>query len=295
VIPNAFDLHRPTSLDEALELLASEGEGAKVLAGGQSLIPLMKLRLASPRALVDLARVPGLVGIAENGGSGSTGQLTIGAMTPYFQLEESDLVGRACPLLRQTAAVVADVQVRHRGTVGGSLAHADPTSDMAAAALALDAEVRVVARRGERWVRVEDLITGFYSTDLAQDEILTEVRVPSLVGWSSAYLKAAKKQAGFAIAGVAVCVRQAADGTCEDIRVGVTGVTDRPIRARNVEDALRGQRLSDEAVDAAAASVVDRLWIADDFRASSSYREHMARVCTARAIRAARDRTGDNG
>jgi carbon-monoxide dehydrogenase medium subunit len=288
VIPGAFDLHRPSSLEEALSLLSSGGDGAKVLAGGQSLIPLMKLRLATPTSLVDLARVPGLVGISQNGGSGPAGQITIGAMTQYYQLEESDLLSRECPLLPQTAAQVADVQVRHRGTVGGSLAHADPTADMAAAALALDAAVRVVSQRGERWVRVEDLITGFYTTDLAQDEILTEVRVPSLLGWSSAYLKAAPKAAGFAIAGVAVCVRQASDGTCEEIRVGVTGVTDRPFRSRAVEDALQGQRLTDAAIESAAAAVADGLWIADDFRASETYRAHIARVYTARAIRAAR-------
>ncbi len=287
MIPSAFDLHRPTSLDEALALLASEGEGVKVLAGGQSLIPLMKLRLAAPTALVDLARVPGLVGIRED--DGAADRLTIGAMTPYAALEGSELVNRACSLLAQTAAVVADVQVRHRGTIGGSLAHADPTSDMAAAALALDAEVKIVAQRGERWLRVEELITGFYTTDLAVDEILTEVRVPAMAGWSSAYLKAAKKQAGFAIAGVAACVRQAPDGTCMDIRIGVTGVSDRPYRARNVEDGLRGQPLTDAAIEAAAETVAEGLWIADDFRASEAYRLQMARVSTARAIRAARD------
>jgi carbon-monoxide dehydrogenase medium subunit len=233
--------------------------------------------------------VPGLIGISQNGSAGAAGQITIGAMTPYYRLEGSDLLRGACPLLPQTAALVADVQVRHRGTLGGSLAHADPTADMAAAALALDAEVRCISQRGERWLRVEDLITGFYATDLAPDEILTEVRVPTLVGWSSSYLKAAPKAAGFAIAGVAVCVRQASDGTCEEIRVGVTGVTDRPVRGHTVEDALRGQRLTDAASDAAAATVVEGLWIADDFRASSTYRAHIARVYAARAIRAARD------
>jgi carbon-monoxide dehydrogenase medium subunit len=287
VIPGAFDLHRPTSLDEALQLLATEGEGVKVLAGGQSLIPLMKLRLAAPTSLVDLARVPGLTGVSQNGGS--DGQVTIGAMTPYYQIEESELLGRVCPLLQQTASVVADVQVRHRGTVGGSLAHADPTADMAAAALALDAEVTLASQRGERRVRVEELITGFYTTDVEPDEVLTAIRFPTLIGWKSAYLKAARKQAGFAIAGIAAAVRQAPDGTCEDIRIGVTGVTDRPIRGRNVEDLLRGQRLTDEAIDAAAAVVTEGLWIADDFRASEAYREHLARVYTARAIRAARD------
>lgn len=287
MIPGAFDLHRPTSLGEALSLLSSEGEDAKVLAGGQSLLPLMKLRLARPSALIDLARVPGLTGISQNGSPESRGQITIGAMTPYYELEESHLLRRECPLLPQTAAAVADVQVRHRGTIGGSLAHADPTGDMPAAALALDADVRVLGARGERWVRMEDLITGFFTTDLAPDEILTEIRVPALAGWSTAYLKAAPKKSGFAIAGIAVCLRQADDGTCEDIRVGVTAVTDRPVRSRAVEDALRGQRLTDTAIEAAAATVTEGLWIADDFRASSAYRAHIARVYTARAIRAA--------
>lgn len=290
MIPGAFDLYRPPSLDEAVSLLASLGEDAKVLAGGQSLLPLMKLRLARPSALIDLARVPGLTGIAQNGSNGSPGQITIGAMTPYYQIEESDLVRRACPLLAQTAAVVADVQVRHRGTIGGSLAHADPTGDMPAAALALDAEVRAFGPRGERWIRMEDLITGFFTTDLAPDEILTDIRVPALAGWSTAYLKAAPKKSGFAIAGIAVVLRQAEDGTCADVRVGVTAVTDRPIRSRAVEDALRGRRLDDAVIEAAAATVTDGLWIADDFRASSTYRAHIARVYTARAIRAARDR-----
>lgn len=286
MIPGAFDLYRPSSLEEATTLLAEGGEGSKVLAGGQSLIPLMKLRLARPTSLIDLARVPGLVGIAATDGE----PILIGAMTPYYQLEESELLLRECPLLSQTAAVVADVQVRHRGTIGGSLAHADPTADVPAAALALDAEVRAVSTRGERWLRVEDLITGFFTTALDQDEIITAVRVPRMVGWSSAYLKAAPRAAGFAIAGVAVCLRQAPDGTCEDVRIGLTGVTDRPVRCRAAEDALRGERLTDAAIDAAASTIVDGLWVADDFRASSSYRAHIARVYAARAIRAARDR-----
>jgi carbon-monoxide dehydrogenase medium subunit len=213
----------------------------------------------------------------------------IGAMTPYYRIEESDAIRRACPLLRETAAVVADVQVRNQGTIGGSLAHADPTGDMPAAVLALEAELKAVGPGGERWLRAEEFFTGFFSTELAADEILTEIRVPALDGWSTAYLKAAPRAAGFAVAGVAVCLRQGADHTCEGIRIGVTGVTDKPYRAYTVENALRGRRLDDAAIQEAAAIVAEGLWIADDIRASSAYRAHLARVYTARAIRAARD------
>ena len=160
---------------------------------------------------------------------------------------------------------------------------------MPAAVLALDAELKAVGPGGERWLRAEDLFTGFFMTELAPDEILTEVRVPILDGWSTAYVKAAPRAAGFAIAGVAVCLRQGEGRTCEEIRIGVTGVTDKPYRANAVEDALRGRSLEDRVIEDAAAIVADGLWIADDVRASSQYRAHLARVYAARAIRAARD------
>ncbi len=286
MIPAAFEYIAPTSLDEALALLASHGDAAKVLAGGQSLLPLMKLRLVFPTCLIDLGRVPGLAYVEENGSASPDGSIRIGAMTPYRQLEESELVRGECPLLAQTASLVADVQVRNRGTMGGSLAHADPTGDMPAAAMALGAEIRVVGPRGDRVISVDDFLTGFFTTDLAPDELLTEIRVPRLLGWRSAYFKAAPRASGFTIAGVAVCLRLGEDSTCEDIRIGVTGVTDKPFRAVSVEAALRGRRLDDRTIQEGAASVTEGLWVMDDLRASAEYRAHIARLYTARAIRA---------
>jgi len=287
LIPAAFEYVAPTSLDEALSLLASYGDTAKVLAGGQSLFPLMKLRLVFPAYLIDLGRVPGLAFVEGNGAGQQDGSIRIGAMTLYREIEDSELVQRECALLAQTAALVADVQVRNRGTIGGSLAHADPTGDMPAAAIALGAEMRVVGPRGERVIPAADFLTGFFSTDLSPDELLTEIRVPRLAGWRSAYLKAAPRASGFTIAGVAVCLRLGADSTCEEIRIGVTGVTDKPFRATSVEAALRGRRLDERAIQEAAASVTDGLWVMDDLRASETYRAHIARLYTARAILAA--------
>jgi carbon-monoxide dehydrogenase medium subunit len=212
-------------------------------------------------------------------------------MTRYDEIEDSRLVRASCPLLAQTAAVVADVQVRNQGTVGGSLAHADPTGDMPAAVLALEADLKAVSSGGERWLRAEDFFTGFFTTELADDEILTEVQVPVLDGWTTAYLKAAPRAAGFAVAGVAVCLRQGPERSCEEVRIAVTGVTDKPYRAYDVENALRGRRLDDRLIDDAAQTVTEGLWIADDVRASAAYRAHLARVYTGRAVRAARDET----
>jgi carbon-monoxide dehydrogenase medium subunit len=212
-------------------------------------------------------------------------------MTRYDEIEDSSLVRMSCPLLAQTAAVVADVQVRNQGTVGGSLAHADPTGDMPAAVLALEADLKAVSSGGERWLRAGDFFTGFFTTELAEDEILTEVRVPVLDGWTTAYLKAAPRAAGFAVAGVAVCLRQGPERSCEEIRIAVTGVTDKPYRAYEVENSLRGRRLDDRLIDDAAQTVTEGLWIADDVRASAAYRAHLARVYTGRAVRAARDAT----
>lgn len=284
MIPAAFEYLAPSSLEEALSLLSSNGEEARVLAGGQSLLPLMKLRLTAPSYLIDLGRIPGLAFIA----SASSERLTIGAMTPYRQIEESDVLRRECPLLPQIASVVADVQVRNRGTIGGSLAHADPTADMPAAALALGAEVKAVGPRGERWIRAEDFFIGFFETALAADEILTEVRVPVLSGWTTAYLKAAPRGSGFTTAGVAVCLRQGEDHTCEEIRIGVTGVSEKPFRAHVAEEALQGRALDDGAIVEAASSITEGLWVMDDVRASAAYRSHLARLYTTRAIEAAR-------
>ncbi len=290
MIPAPFAYMAPSSLDEAIGLLSSHGEEAKLLAGGQSLLPLMKLRLVNPRYLIDLGRLPGFSSIRENSEASSEGRITIGAMTPYCQIEESDLLRERCPLLPQTASVVADVQVRSRGTIGGSLAHADPTGDMSAAVLALEAELKAVGPRGARWIRAEDFFVGFFTTALSPDEILTEIRVPVLTGRSAVYLKAAHKAAGFAIVGVAVSLREGEGRMCDDIRVGVTGLTDRPFRARTVEEALRGRRLEERVVAEAAATVTEGIEVLDDVRASAAYRSHLARLYTGRAIAAARPR-----
>ncbi|MPZ13731.1 MAG: xanthine dehydrogenase family protein subunit M [Chloroflexi bacterium] len=303
MIPAAFEYSAPASLDEALALLSAHGDEAKVLAGGQSLLPLMKLRLATPGHLVDLTRIPGLNRIEQDGVPSAGDQripvpvasrlqrpmLSIGALTLYCQIEESTLLRQACPLLPQTASAVADVQVRNRGTIGGSLAHADPAGDMAAAALALDATLRAVGPSGERWIPAAEFFTGFFTTALAPDEILVEMRVPVLEGWTTTYRKAAPRASGFAIAGVAVCLRKGPDETCQEIRIGVTGVTERPFRAHAVEDALRGKPLVASVIEEAAEAVAEGVWIAEDVRASAAYRAHLARIYASRAIQGARD------
>ena len=285
MIPANFEYLLPESLEEALSLLSQHGEEGKLLAGGQSLIPLMKLRLATPAYVIDLGRIPGLSFIERTDGAGSS--LRIGALTPYVRLQRSDLLQQICPLLPQTTAVVADTQVRNRGTIGGSLAHADPTGDMPAAILALGAELKAVGRGGERWIGAEDFFEGVFSTALAEDEILTELRIPALEGWGTSYLKMAPHASGFAVVGVAACVRLAPGGACEDVRIAVTAVGEKPYRSHTVEDALRGQPLDARHIEEAVATVTDGQWVVDDVRATAEYRTHLARVYAARAIRAA--------
>ncbi|MEE9144963.1 MAG: FAD binding domain-containing protein, partial [Candidatus Binatia bacterium] len=186
MIPTSFDYFSPGSLKEAIELLTSLGEDAKILAGGQSLVPLMKLRLARPTQIVDLGAIPGLDAVREEGD-----RIIIGAMTTHGQIENSEMLKRRCPLLPQTAATIADVQIRNQGTIGGSLAHADPTGDFPAAILALGAEMKAVGPNGERWIKADDFFLGFFTTALEDDEILTEIKVPALENTKTVYLKAA--------------------------------------------------------------------------------------------------------
>jgi aerobic carbon-monoxide dehydrogenase medium subunit len=301
MIPANFEYLLPESLEEAISLLHQHGDEAKLLAGGQSLVPLMKLRLATPAYVVDLGRIPGLsfIEVADGGrpspqpapqrgeGVARSSSLRIGALTPYVQLQRSELLQQVCPLLPQTTSVVADTQVRNRGTIGGSLAHADPTGDMPAAILALGAELKAVGENGERWIGAEDFFEGVFSTSLAEDEILTEVRVPTLEGWGSSYLKMAPHASGFAVVGVAACVRRAADGTCEDVRLAVTAVGEKPYRAHSVEDALRGQPLDAQHIGNAVSTVTEGQWVVDDVRATAEYRTHLAGVYAQRAIFAA--------
>ena len=281
MIPSKFEYYSPASLGEALALLSQYQDDAKVLAGGQSLISLLKLRLASPKCLVDLGRIGDLSYIREDGNS-----ISIGAMTTYALIAESKLIQEKCPLLRQTALVVGDVQVRNRGTLGGSLGHADPAGDMPAAILALRGNLKA-AGQAERWIKADDFFLGMYSTALAPDEILTEVQVPVLKDRHSAYLKAARRPSDFAIVGIAVCLKRGKDGTCEDISLGVTGVTDKPYRPRNVEAALQGKNLEPKTIEAAAQGIAEGLDVNGNIHASPEFRAHLAGVYLGRAIQSA--------
>src|SRR3972149_326543 len=219
MIPAPFDHITPASLDEAILALHSHGDEAKLLSGGHSLLPMMKLRLANPKLLIDLSRIPGLSGIKQEGD-----KLAIGALTTHYQIESSELLKEKCPLLPQTARVIGDVQVRNRGNIGGSVAHADPAADLAAAMLALGAELRGRGAQGERWLKAEEFFLDLMTTALSPSEILTEIRVPVLSGrCGTAYLKLPQKASGFALVGVAVWLR-ADGGLCADIGVGVTGL-----------------------------------------------------------------------
>ena len=281
MIPASFEYFSPRSVKEAIDLLSSH-EDAKLLAGGQSLVPLMKLRLSRPSCIIDLNRIAGLDTIREEGG-----KIIIGGLTTYTQLENSDLLKQRCPLLPQTATTVADVQVRNQGTIGGGLAHADPAGDMPPAILALGAEMKAVGPNGERWIKAEDFFLGLLMTTLEPDEILTEIKVPILNGVKTVYLKAAQRASGFAVVGVADCLKLDKSGHCEDIAIGVTGVADKPYRAEGVEKMLRGKTLEAKLIEEAAAEVTRDTDVIEDINGSKEYRSHLARVYTARAIETA--------
>ena len=281
MIPATFEYYSPRSLREAIDLLSAK-EDVKILAGGQSLVPLMKLRLAKPKHLIDLGRIPGLNTIKEQGES-----ILIGALTTHAELESSELLRRRCPLLPQTASTIGDVQVRSQGTIGGSLAHADPAGDLPAAVLALGAEIKAVGPRGERWIRTEDFFFGLLMTALEPDEILTDIKVPVLERARTAYLKAAQRTSGFAVVGVAACLKLDPAGGCEEIALGITGVTEKTYRADDVETRLRGKKLETKLIEEAAAGVCRNVDVLDDINGSKEYRTHLARVYTFRAIEAA--------
>jgi aerobic carbon-monoxide dehydrogenase medium subunit len=282
MIPGAFEYHCPATLREAVSLLSSLGDDAKLLSGGQSLVPLMKLRLSKPLHVIDLGGISVLDFIREDGD-----RIAIGALTTHTEIEESALLQRKCPLLPQTAATIADVQVRNRGTLGGSLAHADPTGDLPPAILALDAEIKVVGPKGERRIKAEDFFVTMLTTAIEPAEIVTEIRVPVQEQHKTAYLKAAQRASGFAVVGVAVSLKLSRDGSCQDIAIGVTGVTHKAYRAAGVEGKLRGQKPDIKLIEAAAAIVVDGIEVNEDINGSAEYRSHLARVYTARAVAAA--------
>jgi aerobic carbon-monoxide dehydrogenase medium subunit len=279
MIPESFEYFAPDNLDEALRLLAEHGDDAKVLAGGHSLIPLMKLRLAAPAVLVDLGRIGSLKGITTNNGT-----TRIGAMTTHYEVGHYEGLVTGATALHQAANVIGDQQVRNRGTIGGSLAHADPAADYPAAALALGAELALKSQAGERTVAADDWFVDLLTTAIEPGEIVTEVRVPS---WpNSAYVKYENPASEYAIVGVAAALKLSGD-TVDDIRVGVTGAAARAYRASPVETALKGKTLSASAIKDAAAGAAEGQETMGDVHASEDYRAHLARLLTERALTAA--------
>lgn len=277
MIPQNFDYATPATLDEALALLADGS--SKALAGGQSLIPLMKLRFAAPEKLVDLSRIPGLNEIREE----SDG-LHIGATATHYQIESSALLRERCPLLAETAAHIGDVQVRNLGTLGGSLAHADPAADYPAALFALDAQVRIAGPSNERTLSIDDFLIDMFTTVLEPGELIREVIVPAEApGTGTAYQKVLQPASGFAVVGIAVRIRRA-EGRIAMARIGVTGLTSRAFRAADAEALLEGTEGSAEDIRRAAAVVADDVDATSDLHASADYRCHLARVHTARAL-----------
>ncbi|HEX6715562.1 MAG TPA: xanthine dehydrogenase family protein subunit M [Pyrinomonadaceae bacterium] len=286
MIPAQFDYKAPATLDEAVALLASDLDGAKVLAGGHSLIPAMKLRLAQPQLLVDIARIKSLAYIREEGD-----QILIGATTTHYQLESSDLLKRICPLLPACAKSIGDVQVRNKGTIGGSLAHSDPAGDWPAAVLALDGELVLVGPNGERSVKAENFFVDLLTTDLQPGEILREVRIKKPLGrFGQAYQKVPHPASGFAVVGIAAHLTLDGSGACQSAGIGVTGVGVKAYRAKAVEAALTGTTLDDNTLASAVTHVCDGIDPNADLYASSDYRCHLAQVHTRRAIQAAKAR-----
>jgi carbon-monoxide dehydrogenase medium subunit len=274
VIPAEFDYVAPESLDEALRALADGGEDAKLIAGGHSLLPLMKLRLAAPSLLVDLRRVPGLSGISSNGG------VTIGAMTTHTAIANDDSLG----LIAEVSSTIADPQVRNRGTLGGSLAHGDPASDQPAILLAYEGSVTVRGASGERTIAAADLFEDYLTTAVGDDEVLTSVNYPALDGYGFGYQKFNRRKEDWAMVAVSALVKKASDGSCEDVRIGLTHMANVPLRATAAEDALRGGALDAAAIAAAAELAAEGTSPPGDLNASPDYKRHLARVLCRRAL-----------
>ncbi|MEU8121598.1 xanthine dehydrogenase family protein subunit M [Spirillospora sp. NPDC049024] len=282
MIPATFDYVRPASLDDAVQALADAGEDAKVLAGGQSLMPLLRLRLAYPDALIDLDRIDALREIRDEGDS-----VFIGAMATHHQVLRDPLVREHVPLIVEATETVADPAVRHRGTFGGSLAHADPAGDLPAVALALDAVLLVRSARGEREIPASEFFVDWMTSAMEPDELLVGVRVPKLgAGWGVHYEKFHRTAQAWAIVGIACAVRRNGDGV-EEARIALTNMGPTPVRASAVETAVRGGSVSEDTFRTAAAQAAAGTEPPTDLHGSSEYRAHLATVLTARALAAA--------
>ncbi|HMV87695.1 MAG TPA: xanthine dehydrogenase family protein subunit M [Blastocatellia bacterium] len=283
MIPNNFEYFAPTTIEEALTLLDSHGEDGKILSGGQSLVPILKLRLAAPAAVIDIGRIAELKAIAVDGDT-----IRIGANATHAEIAASAALKAACPLLTETAAQIGDQQVRNRGTIGGSLTHADPAADWPAAMLALDAEIVVRSSQGQRTIKAADFFLDLMTSAVEHDEIVTEIRIVKPEQPNAAvYLKVPQAASGFAVVGVAAQLK-ISNGQCEDIRIGVTGLAPKAFRAASLESALRGQSLDESAVASASAQTDAEADDAmEDIHASGDYRRHLARVYAKRAVLAA--------
>lgn len=288
--PAAFAYHRPATLDAAIALLQEHGDGAKLLAGGHSLLPVLKLRLAEPAHLVDIGGLAALRGVREENGT-----LRVGALTTHTQLTTDPLLRARCPLIPEIADRVGDRQVRNRGTLGGTLAHADAAADYPAGILALDAELVARGPSGERTIPAANFFVAFLTTALAPDEILTEIRLPALrPRTGTSYQKLANQASGYAIVGVAAVVTLDEQGRCVEARVGITGTSERASRAASLETALRGAPLDDATIAAAAGLATDGLDPLDDLHAPADYRLGVTRGLTRRALLAAAERARAN-
>lgn len=284
--PQSFEYHSPESVDEAVSLLGTLGDDAKLLAGGHSLIPLMKLRFATPAHLVDVRRISELAGIREESGA-----LVIGAATTYARLDASDAVRKHVPILAEAARKIGDPLVRNMGTLGGSLAHADPAADLTAVVLALGATLDVAGPKGKRSIEADQFFTGLLTTALAPTEVLTAVRVPIPTGKTGgAYEKHPHPASRYAIVGVAAVATLGKDGKVAEVRVAVTGLAPSPYRANAVEKALAGSSPGDAPLDAAVRRVADGVEVRGDLQAPAEYKKHLAVVHARRAIARALER-----
>ena len=277
MIPSEFEYIKAKSIDEAIVLL-QEDSGAKLLAGGHSLIPALKLRLNRPTKLIDISRIPSMKGISQEGN-----ELVIGAMTTHYEIMTNDLVKKHLPILSQAAELIGDVQVRNFGTLGGSLAHADPAADWPASMLATEAVIVVVGANGKRNIKASDFFTGFFTTALAEGELITQIRIPiPAAGTKTTYVKFMQPASRFAIVGCAVVAK--VNGTFNDVKVAFTGVSESAFRDTAVENSLNGKQADEASIMSAAVIAAESVSILSDNFASEEYRKHLAKVYLKRAL-----------
>jgi aerobic carbon-monoxide dehydrogenase medium subunit len=288
MIAQKFEYIVPTSLGDAVNLLQKHAGHAKILAGGHSLIPMMKLRLAAPELLIDIGRIPELTYVKED-----SGKIRIGALTTHQVIESSDVIKRRLTALADAAGLIGDIQVRNKGTIGGSIVHADPAADYPAAILASDATIVTLGPQGERLIPASKFFVDMMTTALEQNEIVREIQIPVKAGKTgSAYLKMAQKASGFAICGAAAVVELDAAGVLTNVAIGITGVGSHAFRAGKTEAALRNQKASTDVIKAACEKASDGIIALEDIHASADYRLDLARIYARRAVEAAIDRAG---